>query len=117
MKESNCFILFPWKYGNFIPLSQLHNFLYRHRRYVHPETVLARDDATLHGVTPTHAWFCVSKHDVYDPETFPFTFLLQFLQSHQLVIMPHEAFHRLADSVGDPTVRFRVVVLLLLLLQ
>ena len=59
---------------------------------------------TLHGVTPTHAFFCISKYDVYDAKTYPFTFLLQFLQSHKMVIVPHSTFHRLADSVGDPKV-------------
>ncbi len=75
------------------------------KRYVHPDYILDHDDVTLHGVTPTHAFFCVSRHDVYDATTYPFTFLLQFLQSHKMVIVPHSTFHRLADSVGDPKVR------------
>ena len=42
---------------------QLHNFVWRHERYVHPKYVLEHDNITLMGVTPTHAFFCVSEPD------------------------------------------------------
>lgn len=42
---------------------QLHNFVWRHERYVHPRYVLERDNITLMGVTSTHAFFCVSDPD------------------------------------------------------
>ena len=43
---------------------QLHNFLWRHEKYVHPRYVLEHDNITLMGVTPSHAFFCVSDPDV-----------------------------------------------------
>ena len=36
------------------------NYVWRHNRYVHPRYVLEHDNITLMGVTPTHAYFCVS---------------------------------------------------------
>ena len=43
---------------------QLHNFVWRHEAYVHPRYVLEHDNMTLMGITPTHAFFCVSDPDV-----------------------------------------------------
>ena len=47
---------------------QLHNFVWHHERYVHPRYVLEHDNITLMGITPSHAFFCVSEPDldVYD---------------------------------------------------
>ena len=39
---------------------QLRNFVWRHEKYVHPRYILERDNVSLMGVTPTHAFFCVS---------------------------------------------------------
>ena len=50
-------------------LHQLHNFLWLHEKYVHPRYVLQRDNITLMGITPTHAFFCVSDPDVDVLET------------------------------------------------
>ena len=36
------------------------NYVWRHNKYVHPRYVLEHDNITLMGVTPTHAYFCVS---------------------------------------------------------
>ena len=56
--------------GTYSPLQplQLHNFVWRHGKYVHPKYVLGSDNITLMGVTPSHAFFCVSdpNYDVYD---------------------------------------------------
>ena len=43
---------------------QLHNFVWSHERYVHPRYVLEHDNITLMGITPSHAFFCVSEPDV-----------------------------------------------------
>jgi hypothetical protein len=43
---------------------QLNHFLLRHECYVHPNYVLEHDNITLHGITPTHAFFCVSEPNV-----------------------------------------------------
>ena len=83
----------------------LDNYFYRHVKYVHPRHVLKADNITLQGVTPTHAFFCVSaKTDVYATEKAPFTFLMQYLSAEQLVIMPLKSLVRLADEIGDPDV-------------
>ncbi len=42
---------------------QLNNFCLKHEEYVHPRYVLEHDNITLMGVTPTHAFFCVSEPD------------------------------------------------------
>ena len=44
-------------------MQQLYNFVWRHEKYVHPRYVLEHDNITLMGVTPTHAFFCVSDSD------------------------------------------------------
>ena len=56
--------------GAYSPLQphQLNNFVWWHEKFVHPSHVLLHDNITLMGVTPTHAFFCVSDpgFDVYD---------------------------------------------------
>ena len=51
-------------------IHQLHHFVWYHEKYVHPRYVLEHDNITLMGVTPTHAFFCVSdpKFDVLDTQ-------------------------------------------------
>jgi len=39
---------------------------------------------------------------VLDPEKNPFLFAAQAEELKQLIIMPHWAFHQLAERVGDP---------------
>jgi hypothetical protein len=64
-------------------------------RYAHPRTVLDYDHATLMAVDGNMAVFAVcEEHDVYDPRTHPFVFIMQFLQSTRLIIMPISSFHR-----------------------
>lgn len=87
----------------------LDNFFYRHVKYVNPRHVLKADNITLQGITPTHAFFCVtppgdSKTGVYETEKAPFTYILQYLMSEQMVIMPLESLNKLAAEVGDPAV-------------
>ncbi len=43
---------------------QLHHYALKHEKYVHPRYILEHDNITLQGVTPTHAFFCVSDPDV-----------------------------------------------------
>ena len=43
---------------------QLHNFVWSHATYVHPRYILEHDNITLMGITPSHAFFCVSEPDV-----------------------------------------------------
>ena len=45
-------------------IKQLYNFVWYHERYVHPRYVLEHDNITLMGITPTHAFFCVSDTEV-----------------------------------------------------
>ena len=45
-------------------LIQPNNYVWRHKRYVHPRYVLEHDNITLMGITPTHAFFCVSDSKV-----------------------------------------------------
>ena len=47
---------------------QLYNFVWRHEKYVHPRYILEHDNITLMGITPTHAFFCVSDpgFDIYE---------------------------------------------------
>ena len=107
-------------------ITQLYNFVWRHERYVHPRYVLEHDNITLMGVTPTHAFFCVSDPDfdvldtqvnssrTYIPiferifsrsssfQVAPFLWIAQFDVAKKLVIMPHSSFNRLAAEIGDP---------------
>ena len=45
-------------------IQQLYNFIWWHQKYVHPRYVLEHDNITLMGITPTHAFFCVSDPEV-----------------------------------------------------
>ena len=45
-------------------IKQLYNFVWYHERYVHPRYVLEHDNITLMGITPKHAFFCVSDPEV-----------------------------------------------------
>ncbi|CAM6054407.1 unnamed protein product [Sphagnum tenellum] len=87
---------------------QLENFVYYHVKYVHPRYILEHDNITMYGITPTHAFFCVT-HDptknVNDIAVGPFVALSQFIFAQQLIVVPHSTLHRLAEEVGDPTDR------------
>ena len=75
---------------------------YRHLEYVHPEYVLSRDDISLQSVTTSSAVFTVTPNtDVYNPRVTPFFFIGQFLYTKELVVMPLESFHRLADEMNE----------------
>ena len=58
---------------------RLRNFVWRHERYVHPRYVLERDNVSLMGITPTHAFFCVADpgFDIYETKMAPFIFIIQ----------------------------------------
>ena len=86
---------------------QLHHYCLKHEQYVHPRYILENDNITLQGMTPTHAFFCVSEPDVnvYDTSVFPFLWVKQYLTAKKLVVIPHSTLHRLAAEVGDPTDR------------
>ena len=41
-------------------LVQPKHYIWKHKRYLHPRFVLEHDNITLMGLTPTHAFFCVT---------------------------------------------------------
>ena len=86
---------------------QLHHYCLKHEKYVHPRYILEHDNITLQGMTPSHAFFCVSEPEVnvYDCDTGPFLWVKQYLTAKKLIIIPHSTLHRLAAEVGDPTDR------------
>ena len=45
-------------------LVQPKHYVWKHVRYLHPRYVLEHDNITLMGLTPTHAFFCVSDPEV-----------------------------------------------------
>ncbi len=45
---------------SFVQINQPYNFLLMHNEYVHPRYVLQNKNVTLMGITPTHAFFCIS---------------------------------------------------------
>ena len=45
-------------------LIQPKNYVWKHKKYVHPKYVLEHDNITLMGLTPSHAFFCVSDSKV-----------------------------------------------------
>ncbi len=46
------------------------NYWTRHEAYVHPKYAIENDNVTIQGMTPTHAFFCVSDkdRDVYNTD-------------------------------------------------
>ena len=68
--EHSAQLVSVWGRGAYSPLMahQLNNFVWKHEKFVHPSYVLHHDNITLMGVTPTHAFYCVSDpgFDVYD---------------------------------------------------
>lgn len=71
--------------------------LLRHHSYGNPRELMENDNITLKGVTPTHAWFVVSKEDVFEMNT-PFSWITQFFKPYQFVIVSHKTLHRLASE-------------------
>ncbi len=47
---------------------ELHNFCWAHEKYAHPEIVLGSDRILMFGFNETHAFFTVSREDLYDCE-------------------------------------------------
>ena len=83
------------------------NFVYRHLQYVSPRYIVENDKATLHGLTKTHCFFCITTNpevDVVDTRISPFMFALQFLMAEKHLIVPHDVMYKLADEIGDPKV-------------
>ena len=69
-----------------------------HEEWVDTEYVLAKDNVTLQGVSPTHAWFAVTPPtvDVYSPNLLPFVFANQYLMAEKLVIVSLDVLHQIA---------------------
>ena len=70
------------KFGGFglIEQVQMSNFFWKHNKYTHPNFVLEHDYITLYGITPTHAYFCISDPsvDITNSDNFPFYILVSF---------------------------------------
>lgn len=64
------------KFGGFGLIEHVEpsNFAWKHNSYTHPNFVLEHDHVTLYGLTPTHAFFCVSDPaiDITNSDVFPF---------------------------------------------
>jgi hypothetical protein len=79
------------------------NFLTTHAGFVSPSYVL-QDNVTLYYVTATEAVFVETKEelDVTHSDYGAFLRVAQFENARRIVRVPIEAFHRLAESLGDP---------------
>ena len=85
----------------------LSNFLFTHAAFEKADYVLGKNHVTLYSVFAKFAVFCETEPevDLYDTKRFPFMWISQFLHVQKLIILPIEAFHRLAEEkVGDPKV-------------
>ena len=93
------------KYSIFMT-TKLEHFIYKHERYVHPNYVLERKNATLLVVMKEYALFSVTDPDIniFNTEQFPFNFIANYFMAKQSVILPINSFHRLANELGDPKV-------------
>ncbi len=92
----------PWEARN----CRLGNFLYVHKRYVHPNYILQNKNVSLLAVEKSYALFCVTDPsvDLFDITKHPFHIISQFTESQELAILPVKSFHRLAEEIGDPNV-------------
>lgn len=89
----------------------LNNFLYIHEEYVDPAWVLDKRHVILYGFDRENVFFTVTEEDVdmWNTREIPFVFMFAFPMAKKLVIMPHHAFHRLAEKLGDPEHKVTVI--------
>jgi len=55
----------------------LHNFIYKHEKYMHPRTILDAKHISLFTVTKDYALFCVTdpEEDIYNTKRNHFMFI------------------------------------------
>ena len=94
-------------------LCSLWNYIYKHEKFVSPDIVINDPQATLVIVTPTYAVFCITPPEVnvINVSKHPFTVAAQATLAKQLIIVPTQSFHQLADKVGDPKVKVGLVLM------
>jgi hypothetical protein len=76
------------------------------RSDAHPRHILEQKNVTLFTTTSKYALFCVTdpSEDIYETKKHPFLFIAHFVHAKQLIILPVDSFHRLAQDLGDPSV-------------
>ena len=99
-------VLDIWWRGKFSPLimpNSILNFVTVHNRFDHPSVVL-RDNVTIYAITSSYVMFVEAKDgvDVTNTDFSSFMKIAQFIYAKKVIILPIEAFHRLADQLGDP---------------
>jgi len=79
------------------------NFITTHAGFVSPSYVL-QDNVSLYYVTATEAVFVETREglDVSHSDLGAFIRVAQFENARRIIVMPIEAFHQLAEQIGDP---------------
>lgn len=79
------------------------NFITTHAGFVSPSYVL-QDNVSLYYVTATQAVFVETREDmdVTHSDHGAFIRVAQFENARRIIVMPIEAFHQLAEQLGDP---------------
>ncbi len=77
------------------------SFLLLHQSHDHP-SCLRDDSVSLIGFDKKRILFCVSDVNVYDSKYGPFVYSTQYEQIKEVLTVPIEYLHQLADFLGEP---------------
>ena len=96
-------IIFKYKLDLVLEPASAANFISTHAAFVSPSYTL-QDNVTLYYITPTEAVFVESQEniDVNHSDCDPFIRVAQFQSAQRIIKLPIEAFHKLAEWIGDP---------------
>ncbi len=84
--------------------------IFKHERYISPRKILEDDNICLSHVDEKEAFFVIADQGVnlYDTSRFPFMSIGMYQSCPQYIRLPLSSFHRLAEEVGNPTVKLGV---------
>ena len=54
---------------------EAHNFLWLHKCYLNPESILQKANVVMYAMTTTHAYFTICDENLYDVEVGKFKFI------------------------------------------
>ncbi len=102
--------------ANFVPGCPLPRngvYIYSHKKYIDPKTVLENDNVVLSHFTETEAIFGVGDvdKDIQDTKAFPFLPIGIYYGCKQHIRVSMSTFHRMADEHGVPRVKVGITLM------
>ena len=78
-------------------------FLLFHKSYESPKMIQENDKITLMSLNEKYLLFCVTDVNVYDSKFGAFVYSSQFEFIKEVILVPVEFLHRLAEDLGEPS--------------